>query len=56
MLCAETLRKELIQDMERLNELILRCAAGERNVRQARDRLDEVVEMKMDILRSLEAR
>ena len=40
----EVLRRQLLRDLDRLHRLILRYAAGEEQVRQERDRLEESVQ------------
>ena len=46
---AERLREQLIEDLGRLNVLIRRVAAGERELKWERDRLTEATEIIMVI-------
>jgi len=41
------LRKQLLDDLDRLHELILRCARGDKSVKPARDQLEGAVQIKM---------
>lgn len=48
----EALRQQLVQDLNRLHDLILRYAAGDRAVRPERDQLDGAVQVKFALLRA----
>ena len=50
MFYPEELRRQLIDDLERLNNLIVRYARGERHLKQERDRLEGAVQVKMALL------
>ena len=50
MFYPEVLRRHLIDDLERLNKLIVRYAQGERHLKRDRDRLEGAVQVKMALL------
>ena len=50
MFYPEVLRRQLIDDLGRLNNLIVRYAQGERHLKQERDRLEGAVQVKMALL------
>ena len=54
MFYPEVLHRQLIDDLERLNVLIVRYAQGERHLRQERDRLEGAVLVKMALLTAQE--
>ena len=43
----ETLRRQLLQDMDRLHSLILEYASGDHYVKQEWDRMEGVLRLKM---------
>jgi hypothetical protein len=53
MLDAEKLRRHILADLDLLHDLILRYAAGDRSVRQARDWLEEQVWREVEVLRQV---
>ena len=50
----EALRQQLIDDMDRLGELIVRVAWGERELTWERDQLDSAVKVKLALLWGLD--
>ena len=46
----EALQEQLLADIERLHDLILRYAHGDSAVRQERDQLDGAVQIKLALL------
>ena len=50
MLNRELLRQQIITDMDHLHDLILRYAAGDMLVKQERDQLEGVVDVKLAVL------
>ena len=52
MLHREILRQQLIVDIDRLHNLILRFAAGHKPVKQERDQLEGAVQIKMALWRT----
>ena len=50
MLNPDVIRHQLIEDLDRLLDLIVRYAQGERNLKQDRDRLERAIQVKMALL------
>ena len=50
MFVSEELRRQLIDDLGRLNNLIVRYAQGERHLKQERDMLEGAVQVRMALL------
>ena len=50
MFVLEELRRQLIDDLGRLNNLIVRYAQGERYLKQERDMLEGAVQVRMALL------
>lgn len=50
----EALRQQLINDMDRLGELIVRVARGEQELKWERDKLDSAVKVKLALLWGLD--
>ena len=50
---SEILRQQLLEDLERLHALILRCASGDRSAIQERDELEGAVQIKFALWRAL---
>ena len=50
----EALRQQLIDDMDRLGELIVRVAWGEQELKWERDQLDSTVKVKLALLWGLD--
>ena len=50
----EALRQQLIDDMDRLGELIVRVAWGEQELKGERDQLDSTVKVKLALLWGLD--
>ena len=46
----ENFKRQLVKDMDRYSDLIVRYAAGEREVRDERDRLKESIEVRFALL------
>ena len=46
----ENFKGQLVKDMDRYSDLIVRYAAGEREVRRERDRLKESIEVRIALL------
>ena len=55
MLDAEKLRRHILEDLDILHDLILRYAAGDTSLKQARDWLEAQVWREMGILGQMEA-
>ena len=54
MSAVETLREQLMADLERVGDLAVRFALGDKSVKQEKDQLEGAVEIKEVILASLE--
>ena len=50
MFDSQLVRQQLIVDLDHLHGLIIRYAKGERHLKQARDRLEGAVQVKMALL------
>ena len=48
----ETLRRQLLRDLDRQHDLILQYAAGDRSMRPALDQLEGAIQIKTAFLRS----
>ena len=55
MLDTEKLRCHILEDLDILHDLILRYAAGDRSVKQARDRREAQVWREIKVLGQMEA-
>ena len=55
MLNTEKLRRHILEDLDILHDLILRYAAGETEVKQARDWLEAQVWREIEVLGQMEA-
>ena len=55
MLDAEKLRRHILDDRDVLHDLILRYAAGDKSVKQARDWLEAQAWREMEVLGRIEA-
>ena len=49
----EILRQQLMVDLDRLHDMILRYMAGDRSVKQERDQLGGAVQVKLAFLREV---
>ena len=49
MSAQDALRRQLLADMDRLHDLILRYAGGDKSVKQERDQLEEAVQVKLAV-------
>ena len=50
MLDGQQIREQLIADLEHMHSLIIRYVKGERHLKQARDRLEGAVQVKLALL------
>ena len=55
MFDCDALRRQLLGDLDRLHDLILRYAAGNRAVKQERDQLEGAVQVKLALLGGMES-
>ena len=56
MFCEEILRKQILDDLERLHGLIIQYAEGDRSVKRERDRLEGALQIKFAIWHAMAPR